>query len=126
MANKFLVRRGYVLFASILLLLASTGISRAQETVDGAETPGDGTGQILVPLSGTATVNRVTELSISPSQIVTDLVDVGMSTDKTFTLTHTGAEESAAIQINDALLFGKSANEFSTSFNGFQSLSPGD
>ena len=126
MANKFLVRRGYVLFASILLLLASTGISRAQETGDGAEATGDGTGQILVPLSGTATVNRVTELTISPSQIETDLVDVGMSTSKTFTLTHTGARDSAPIQIEDALLFGKSASEFATSFNGFQSLNPGD
>lgn len=126
MANKFLVRRGYVLFASILLLLASTGMSRAQDTVDEAEATGDGTGQILVPLSGTATVNRVTELTISPSRIETELVDVGMSTSKTFTLTHTGAAESAAIQIEDALLFGKSASEFSTSFNGFQALSPGD
>ena len=126
MANKFLVRRGFVLFASILLLLASTGISRAQEIVDETETTGDGTGQILVPLSGTATINRVTELTISPSQIQTDLVDVGMSTSKTFTLTHTGAADSAAIQIEDAVLFGKSASEFSTSFGGFQSLNPGD
>ncbi len=118
MANKFLVKHGYVLFASILLLLVSTGISRAEETVDGTEAKGDGTGQILVPLSGTATVNRVTELSISPSQFETELVDVGMSTDNTFTLTHSGANDAPAIQIVDAYMFGKSVGEFSTSYNG--------
>ena len=128
MTNKFLVRRGYVLFASILLLLASTGISRAQEVVEETEATGDGTGQILVPLSGTATINRVTELSISPSQVETDLIDVGMSTDKTFTLTHTGGVDSPAIQIESGSLFGKSAGEFSTltSFDEFPSLNPGD
>ncbi|ASJ76428.1 choice-of-anchor D domain-containing protein [Granulosicoccus antarcticus] len=133
MANKFLTRRGYALFAGILLLLALTGVSQAQDTggdtndaeVLEVDAVGDGTGQIVVELSGTAAINRVTELSISPSQVVTDLIDVGTSTSKTFTLTHAGADDAPAISIEQATLFGTSANEFSSSFNGFETLSPG-
>jgi glucose/arabinose dehydrogenase len=135
MANKFLVCCGNVLFAGILMVLASMGVCWAQETGAGdgvdvagvsAAESGSGSGRILVPLSGTATVSRISDLAINPSQVETDLVEVGLSTTKTFTLSHTGAADSPPIQINEAVLFGKSASEYASSFNGFETLFPGD
>lgn len=125
MANKFLFRRRSAPLASILLLLASMGVSWAQETGEAATTEGDGSGRITVPLSGTATASRIDNLSISPSQVEAGLVDVGMSVDKSFVLTHEGAEDAAAIEIEEAILFGKSASEFSVDFSGYQTLSGG-
>ncbi|NND91341.1 MAG: choice-of-anchor D domain-containing protein [Granulosicoccus sp.] len=137
MVVSFLFRFRNALFASILVMLASLSMSMsvAQETGgDDAGTPaemtedgaGNGSGRILVPLSGTATVNRISDLAVTPNQIVTELLEVGKSTTSTFTLIHGGSPESPAIQIEEAVLFGKSVGEFSASFNGFETLNPGD
>ena len=128
MANKFLVRRGSAPLASIVLLLASMGVCWAQDTGEGADSvvEGDGSGRITVPLSGTATVSRIDNLSISPGQVEAGLVDVGMSQTKTFVFNHLGGDNSSAIEIEDATLFGKSASEFSANFNGYQTLNPGE
>ena len=128
MANKFLVRRGSAPLASIVLLLASMGVCWAQDTGEGADSvvEGDGSGRITVPLSGTATVSRIDNLSISPGQVEAGLVDVGMSQTKTFVFNHMGGDNSSAIEIEDATLFGKSASEFSANFNGYQTLNPGE
>ena len=126
MANKFLVRRVMAPLASTVLLLASMGVCWAQDTEEAAAVAeGDGSGRITVPLSGTATVSRIDNLSISPSQVEVGLIDVGMSQNATFTLSHVGEEGAAAIDIGSATLFGKSASEFFTDFSGNQSLSPG-
>ena len=128
MANKFVVRRGSAPLASIVLLLASMGVCWAQDTGEGADSvvEGDGSGRITVPLSGTATVSRIDNLSISPGQVEAGLVDVGMSQTKTFVFNHMGGDNSSAIEIEDATLFGKSASEFSANFNGYQTLNPGE
>ena len=130
MANKFLVRRFGAPLASSLLLLASMGVCWAQDTGDGevadAVAEGDGSGRITVPLSGTATVSRIDNLSISPGQVEAGLVDVGMSVSKNFVLSHQGGDDSDPIDIEEAALFGKSASEFTASFNGFQTLSAGE
>ncbi len=128
MANKFLVRRGSAPLASIVLLLASMGVCWAQDTGEGSDSvvEGDGSGRITVPLSGTATVSRIDNLSISPGQVEAGLVDVGMSQTKTFVFNHMGGDNSSAIEIEDATLFGKSASEFSANFNGYQTLNPGE
>ncbi|MGQ7845462.1 choice-of-anchor D domain-containing protein [Granulosicoccus sp. 3-233] len=127
MANKFLVRRGRAPLASTVLLLASMGVCWAQDTGDEAASvaEGDGSGRITVPLSGTATVSRIDNLSISPSQVEIGLVDVGQSQSKTFVLSHQGGDNAAAIEIGEATLFGKSASEFAAGFGGYQTLGPG-
>ncbi len=128
MANKFLVRRGSAPLASIVLLLASMGVCWAQDTGDAADpvVEGDGSGRITVPLSGTATVSRIDNLSISPGQVEAGLVDVGMSQTKSFVFNHLGGDNSSAIEIEEATLFGKSASEFSANFSGYQTLNPGE
>lgn len=128
MANKFLARCGVVPLTSIVLLLASMGVCWAQDTGEdvSVDTEGDGTGRISVPLSGQGVVSRITNLSISPAQVEAGLVDVGMTSNKTFTLDHLGADGSDPIEIGEATLFGKSASEFSASFSGYQTLSPGE
>lgn len=132
--NRFLLWCGNVILASILVTLLTAGYSWAQdEPAGGTATETDnsgvtetGSGRITVPLSGTATINRISDLAISPSQIETGLVEVGLVTIESFTLSHVGAADSPAVQINEAILFGKSADEFSSDFSGFQTLFPGE
>ena len=128
MANKFLVRRGSAPLASIVLLLASMGVCWAQDTGDAADpvVDGDGSGRITVPLSGTATVSRIDNLSISPGQVEAGLVDVGLSQTKTFVFNHVGGDNASAIEIEEATLFGKSASEFAANVSGYQTLNPGE
>ena len=124
MSDKFLTWCGNVLLASLLVLLVSQQAVFAQTSADAIGDPQPG--KIFVPLSGTATVKRIEGLSVSPVSFDTGLIEIGDSTVKTVTLTHTGAINSLPIEINSATLFGKSANEYSTSFNGFVTLYPGD
>lgn len=128
MVNKFMARHRNVPLASIVLLLASMGVCWAQD-VGGeaaADTDENGVGRITVPLSGQGVVSRITNLSIAPSQVEAGLIDVGMTINKSFTLSHLGSDGSDAIDIQEATLFGKSASEFSADFNGYQTLSPGE
>lgn len=140
MGNKFFLWCGNALLASILVILVSVNLVGAQdtetdgeidtdtdgETVDALSETSNGSGRISVPLSGTATENRTGALSISPSSLSTGLTDVGMSTSESFVITHTGELDSPAVVITDAVLFGKSADEFSSTFNGFVTLFSGD
>lgn len=128
MVNKFLLWCGNALLASILIASVTVNPAWAQQTGgDSADTPDDtGSGRISVPLSGTATVSRSGALTVSPSSVETGLIDVGSSTSQTVVITHTGALDSPAVVIQDAELFGKSATEFSSSFNGFETLYGGE
>lgn len=127
MVNKVLVWCGNVLLASILVVLVASNVARAQGADEEQKAPAEpAKGQITVPLSGTATASRSGLLSIVPGQIETGLVEVGLSETKTFTLKHSGPEGSPAVEIQNAELFGKSATEFSSSFNGFTTLASGD
>ena len=130
MVNKFFLWCGNALLASILVLVVFVNPVWSQETV--GETPdstngsASDTGRISVPLSGTATVSRDGALAVNPSSVETGLIDVGLSTSETLIITHTGALDSPPVVIKDAVLFGKNANEFSSNFNGFQTLYGGD
>lgn len=129
MVNKCQDWCGNVRLLSIpLLLVCSSAVFAQEEGSDAAviEEPGDGSGQITVPLSGTATVKQVNGLSIIPTNIEASLTDIGDSVQKSFTISHTGAVEAPPIEIQDAELFGKSAEDFSSDFNGFQTLYGGD
>ena len=124
MVIKFLFWCGNALLASVLVLLASANPSMAQE--GGEEPVVQPAGQITVPLSGTATVTNNGMLTVEPRQVETGLVEVGLETTQTFTIRHSGGVDSPAVEILDAELFGKSANEFSSSFNGFTTLFGGE
>ncbi|MFK7856085.1 MAG: choice-of-anchor D domain-containing protein [Granulosicoccus sp.] len=128
MVNKFLLWCGNALLASILVASVTANPVWAQQTGgDSNDTPdATGSGRISVPLSGTATVSRSGALTVTPSSVETGLIDVGSSTSQTVVITHTGALNSPAVVIKDAELFGKSATEFSSSFNGFETLYGGD
>ena len=128
MVNKYLLACVNALMASILVTLVSVTPTGAQETDGSGEDEGvtPRSGRISVPLSGTATVSRVGALTVSPSNLETGLIDVGASTTQSLTITHTGALDSPAVVINEAVLFGKSAAEFSSDFNGFETLYGGD
>ncbi len=124
MVIKFLFWCGNALLASVLVLLASTNSAIAQESAE--EPVVQPSGQITVPLSGTATVTNNGMLTIEPRQVETGLVEVGLETTQTFTIRHLGGVDSPAVEIQNAELFGKSASEFSSSFNGFTTLFGGE
>ncbi|MFK8075575.1 MAG: choice-of-anchor D domain-containing protein [Granulosicoccus sp.] len=119
MVYKLLVWSGNVFMASLLVLLVSFQQVSAQ---DNPETTAASSGQISIPLSGTGTVSTNSSLSIVPSKVDAGLVEVGQSSNSTFTLKNTGGVGSPAISILDVELFGKSAHEFATDFNGFITL----
>lgn len=119
MVYKFLVCCGNVFMASLLVLAVSFQPISAQETPDPVAPV---SGEIAIPLSGTATVTNNDSFSITPGKVDGGMVEVGLTSTRTFTLKNTGAAGAPAVQILDAELFGKSAQEFASSFNGFTSL----
>jgi hypothetical protein len=119
MLYKFLVCCGNAFMASLLVLVVSFQQVGAQENV---ETAAPTSGEITISLTGTGTVTNNDSFSILPGKIDGGMVEVGLSTIRTFTLKNTGATGAPAVQILEAELFGKSAYEFATSFNGFTSL----
>lgn len=84
------------------------------------------TGQISVPLQGSGLVGRNNNLSVNKNTLELGTVEVGDSQAGKLVVTHTGAAGAPAIEIREAELFGQSAEEFTTDFGGFQSLSPGE
>ncbi len=124
MLDKILAWCGNVLLASVLVLLASQQLVFAQSS--GAASGGDQQGKIIVPLSGGATVKRVSDLQVAPASFDTGMIEIGDSKIQTVKLTHIGSTNAQPIEITDATLFGKNASEYATDFNGFVTLYPGD
>ena len=84
-------------------------------------------GQIIVPLSGRGLVSRISNLSVSPNLLDFGSVEIGASRTMTATLSHTGGDDSPAIEIAGASLFGDAAAEYSFSgFRGNQQLRGGE
>ena len=128
MTAKFLDRCGRALFAAALMVAINFAPAVAQEVSE--ETPDtevkSGSGQISVPLSGRGLIARNSNLGVTPNTLEMDLVEIGDSQSGTLTITHVGAADAAAVDIQEAVLFGQNANEFMADFNGFQTLNPGD
>lgn len=119
MVYKFLVWSGNVFMASLLVLLVSYQHASAQENPEATPDP---SGQITIPLSGTGTVTTNSSLSIVPGKVDAGVVEVGQSSQATFVLKNTGGVGAPAVSIQDVELFGKSAHEFATNFNGYITL----
>ena len=123
MADKILGWCGNALLATFLVLITLSNSVWAQES-EGAEA-GE-SGKITVPLSGTASITYVESLDVSANPLDFGLVEIGESKTLSMTLSHVGAPDSPAILINDAVLSGKSQDEFTTNFNGFVTLYGGE
>jgi len=113
-----------LLVTSTLLLVVLTSPSVLAQQ-DGAADE-NGSGKIKVPLTGTAAVKLIDNLSVSPPSFDSGLTEVGSLSTQSVTLSHTGAVESDPIVIESATIFGKNAHEYSTGFNGFVTLFPGE
>lgn len=107
-----------------MLSLAAIFQTASAQNVEEQDTTGSG--QIIVPLTGTATVVRNSLLEVSPGTVEMGTVEVGNSITQTWTINHTGGPDSAPVIIGEAVLFGQDVREFSTGFNGFQTLYSGD
>ncbi len=124
MADKILSWCGNALLASLLVLITTSNSVWAQESEGADDT--DESGSITVPLSGTATTTFVEFLDVSANPLDFGLVEIGQSQTSSMTLSHVGSPDAPAILINDAVLAGKSQNEFTTDFNGFVTLFGGE
>lgn len=122
MVYKFLVCCGNAFMASLLVMVVTFQQVGAQEVAEVVEAVVPASGEISISLSGTGTVTNNDSFSITPGKIDGGMLEIGLSTTKTFTLKNTGAAGGPDVQVLDAELFGKSAYEFATNFNGFTSL----
>lgn len=116
MINKFLVCCSNVFMASLLVMIFSSQQVVAQDSVTTVAT---NSGEIKIPLTGTGMVLNGGSLSITPGRINAGMVEIGFSSTQTFTIQNTSA---FAVQITDSELFGESAPDFATNFNGYTSL----
>ena len=83
-------------------------------------------GRLIVPLSGSAIVQRNGNLEASPARVDTGLVEIGDEEPIAITLTHGGGAGSDPVTIDAATLIGKSAEEYTSDFAGVRTLYPGE
>ena len=114
MPDKILIWIANIFLASLLVLITAFPSVHAQSQ------------NLSVELTGTAVVETVGNLQISPARINTGLVDIGESANQVVQLSHTGEEGADPVQINAVSIIGDTANELTTDFTGFVSLLPGD
>ena len=81
---------------------------------------------LTVELTGTAAIQSSGDLQINPARLDFGLIDIGQSTVQIVQLSHIGAADAEAQQINAVSIIGGHASEFSTDFSGFITLVPGD
>jgi len=98
----------------VLVLFASSSKLHAQSQ------------SLSVELTGTAAIQSSGDLRIDPARLNFDTVDIGQSAVQTVQLSHIGAADADAQQINAVSIIGGHASEFSTDFSGFITLVPGD
>jgi len=114
MTDKLITWAANFSLACILILLSLHNSAHAQSQ------------SLSVPLTGTAVFQAAGDLKISPAQFNTGLIDIGSSSTQTLRIEHVGAADAKPVQINGAGIIGAQNNEFTTDFNGFISLNPGD
>jgi len=100
--------------ACVLILLSLHNTAHAQSE------------SLSVPLTGTAVFQTAGDLKITPARFDTGLIDIGNTSTQTLRIEHVGAGDAKPVQINAAGITGAQNDEFSTDFNGFVSLNPGD
>jgi len=136
MMNKVVTWFGNLVLACVLVFFAIQPPAMAQETdvevseeeldVAEEEINTDPNRTESIALSGTAVIQTVGGLRISPTQFDTGLLDIGQSTEHQVEITHAGAVGTDPVQIGEASVFGGAAAEFVSDFGGFVTLNPGD
>ncbi len=82
--------------------------------------------KISIPLSGTAVINEVTNMGVSPPLLNMEKVEVGKDSSKSVIITHLGEVGENDIVINGITLSGANSDEFFVEFPEQTVLSPGD
>lgn len=116
MVYRILERFGNVIMLSLLVIVVAFQQVTAQEN---AASTGPTSGELVISLRGTGMVTNNGSLSITPARIDAGTVDIGFSSTKIFRIENTSAQ---TVEILDAVLFGMSADEFTTNFNGSTAL----
>ena len=137
MSEKIITWAANLVLACVLVLVAVYNPVFAQDETETAatevtdEAPAGSPvevepGKIKIPLTGTAVIQIVGNLQVTPVVFDTGLIDIGESKTTTVTLKHDGGADSDPVQIQGVSLFGAQKDEFSTDFSGFVTLYPGD
>ncbi len=82
--------------------------------------------KISIPLSGTAVINNLTKMSISPPILDLGDVEVGVQSTAILTITNLGKTVTEAITINNVGKTGANQDEFILNIPQFTSLGPGE
>lgn len=82
--------------------------------------------KLSIPLSGTAVVNEVTNMSVNPALVDLGAVEVGSEVNQTITLSNLGGGDENSIQINGLMLGGANSNEFTVQLPADTTLDPGE
>ena len=126
MTDTFRTWGARALMALALVAITHQDIVHAQEGTPGEGPDNTEPGRLQVPLSGTGIVKRNGNLVASPARVDTGLVEVDQVEPIAVTLTHAGGGDAAPITIEAATLIGQSAAEYTSDFDGFRTLSPGE
>lgn len=114
MSDKIITWVANLAMACVLVFVAAQQNASAQSE------------SLSIELTGTAVLQTVGDLQISPARIDTGLIDIGLSTTKNYQIKHVGAAGAEPVQINGAGLLGGYSDEFQTDFGGYVTLNPGD
>ncbi|MBX2825886.1 MAG: choice-of-anchor D domain-containing protein, partial [Gammaproteobacteria bacterium] len=130
MMNKLVTWLGNLVLACLLVLVTVQTPTMAQETeadpvVEDQENT-DPNRTETIELSGTAVIQSVGGLRVSPTQFDTGLLDIGQSSEHQVEITHAGEVGADPVQIGEASLFGGAAADFFSDFGGYVTLNPGD
>ena len=125
MVDKLRAWCAHAFLASVLVLLAVPGTVLAQSGT-AQDGPGTEEGRLIVPLRGTATVQRAGNLTATPTRIDTGLIEIGDVESVSVTLRNDGAAGSAPVSIGEASLIGRDADEYTSDFAGYATLAPGE
>lgn len=106
-------------FANLALACVLVFVAVHQKTYAQSES-------LSIEITGTAVLQTVGDLQISPARLDTGLIDIGQSTTQMVQLKHVGASGAEPVQINGAGLLGGHTSEFTTDFAGYVTLNPGD
>jgi len=125
--DRLSARSNPPLVASVLLVFALQGAAFAQSTDAGdGDARNTEEGRLVVPLSGTATVQRSGNLAATPTRIDTGLIEIGDFKALSVQLRHVGSPDSDVITVAGPSMIGANADEYTIDAGGFATLSPGD
>jgi len=119
MLAKFLTNFFNLGLAVVLVLLSVANSGFAQDTAAGESV------RLSIPLRGTAIIQEVGSLTLTPAVFNPGAVIVGQNATATVTLANEAGAQAEPVSISAVTLFGMDAQEFSIDYAGFTTLQPG-